>query len=84
MANPRGQIREYHAKLYQMREEPAFKLLKAFLELLVFEGDMKRRTCEPNALPAFQGETTAYNALLKCLTTPPIEMQQTAQLPLGN
>lgn len=75
----RAQLREYHAKLYALRDEPPLKLLKTFLELLIFENDLKRRACQPEVLSAFQGETVAHSALLKCLTIPPTELptQQT-------
>ena len=68
--------REYQAKLYHQRDDPVLQTLKDFLDLLIHENDVSRRKCTPETLKAYQGETLAYSLLLKCLTSPPPELQE--------
>jgi hypothetical protein len=66
----REQYVELRTKLYQFRDEASMQALKQFLELMILEGDLRRRSCVPASLPAFQGETVAYETVLKWITEP--------------
>jgi hypothetical protein len=73
-ARLRDQIREYHAKLYQFREDNAAQALHKLLDLMITNGDLERRGCPPERLAALQGETVAFSLVLKWLTQPPVEI----------
>jgi hypothetical protein len=76
----RAQLQEYRERIFQYKDEDSVKLLLKMLELMIHEGDIRRRNCQPEELPAYQGETLAYSTVQQWLIESPRKLNQQGDL----